>query len=337
MSAKSKQLAAKGLALKGFQIKGEGQNARFKLDLKNWREFCLAADPKTKPHVAQKRQPAKPGQMIHSECREHGCCRAREEEASNLVSIDAQRNTSNDDHEGDKIAAIGTVVCDGGETDGRQASGTNDEIPSSLNPGLTSAAVGRALDKNKEGSCQTKIPNYKMNSKTNSTKTTTKTKTDAVPIAERDRTKNATKTVQASTMRTTTNSVISNNSASQAENLQREEETTVGRQGDRLDKISSQHQPVHPEKWPLTLTAMTQRFLCVDEEFLERLLSAVQIKAPDIEDSELAIAISSATKKTQQSEALWLKTVPAWIQNVRRLKAQQTAEQVNLAARWAQT
>jgi len=82
---------------------------------------------------------------------------------------------------------------------------------------------------------------------------------------------------------------------------------------------------------------MTQRFLCVDEEFLERLLSAVQIKAPDIEDSELAIAISSATKKTQQSEALWLKTVPAWIQNVRRLKAQQTAEQVNLAARWAQT
>jgi hypothetical protein len=190
MSPKSKHIAAVGLALKGFQVKGEGKNTRFRLDLDDWRQFCLASDPNQKPHVAQKRAPAKPGQMIHPECREHGCCRAREEEAANLVSIDA---------------------------------------------GSTSAAVGRALQKENEVSCQT-----------NSTMSNSKTTTDAVQTAEQDPTKNATTIVRAWMMTNSTttrnptnpkptttsamNSTTSpNNSADHAEN-QREEVPTTAEQ-----------------------------------------------------------------------------------------------------------
>ena len=72
---------------------------------------------------------------------------------------------------------------------------------------------------------------------------------------------------------------------------------------------------------------MSQRFITVDSVFLARLVSTVQKKHPDIQDLELSQAVATATKKDQRSEALWLRTVPAAIENVRReAKQHRTSE-----------
>ena len=66
---------------------------------------------------------------------------------------------------------------------------------------------------------------------------------------------------------------------------------------------------------------MARVFLTAGADFLVRLVAAVRRKAPDIGDDELSRALISATKKDQRSEALWLHTVPAAVEVVRREQA----------------
>ena len=87
LDPKSRELAIRGLQKKGFHIEGRGDRARFRFNRDEWRQFCRTADRSIRPHVEQKRSPAKPGQMIHPECRERGCAMARQAEDSNLISI----------------------------------------------------------------------------------------------------------------------------------------------------------------------------------------------------------------------------------------------------------
>jgi hypothetical protein len=87
LDPKSKELAMRGLQKKGFHIEGRGENTRFRLNAHDWKQYCRTADRSVRPHVEQKRAPAKPGQMIHPECRKSGCYMARQAEGSNLISI----------------------------------------------------------------------------------------------------------------------------------------------------------------------------------------------------------------------------------------------------------
>lgn len=84
--------------------------------------------------------------------------------------------------------------------------------------------------------------------------------------------------------------------------------------------------PVLADQWPLTLTAMAQRFLTAGVDFLARLVALVHSQFADVNDSELAQAIGAATKRDQKSEALWLRTVPACIANVRRERTKSESE-----------
>jgi len=89
MDVKSRDLAIRGLTKKGFHSEGRGDRARFRFDRGAWATTCRTADKSFRPKVEQKRQPAKPGQMIHPECRERGCYMARQAEEGKLVSIES--------------------------------------------------------------------------------------------------------------------------------------------------------------------------------------------------------------------------------------------------------
>src|ERR1700722_682675 len=93
LDKKSRDLAIRGLQKKGFSVSGRGDKARFRFSANDWREYVSKADRTERPHVEQKRTPAKPGQMIHPECREQGCFLAKQAE-SNLISIDGARPTA---------------------------------------------------------------------------------------------------------------------------------------------------------------------------------------------------------------------------------------------------
>jgi hypothetical protein len=71
------------------------------------------------------------------------------------------------------------------------------------------------------------------------------------------------------------------------------------------------------------MTAMARVFLTAGADFLVKLIVAVRKKAPDIEDDELSRAVAgvSANTKNQRSPALWLHTVPAAVEVVRRERA----------------
>lgn len=87
LDVKSRDLAIRGLTKKGFNSEGRGDRARFRFDRSAWATTCRTADRSFRPKVEQKRQPAKPGQMIHPECRDRGCFMARQSEGSNVVNI----------------------------------------------------------------------------------------------------------------------------------------------------------------------------------------------------------------------------------------------------------
>jgi hypothetical protein len=89
MDVKSRDLAIRGLTKKGFHSEGRGDRARFRFDRGAWATTCRTVDKSFRPKVEQKRQPAKPGQMIHPECRECGCYMARQAEEGKLVSIES--------------------------------------------------------------------------------------------------------------------------------------------------------------------------------------------------------------------------------------------------------
>ena len=87
LSAKSRELAIRGLQKKSFDVQGRGDGTLIRFNKKAWEDYCRTADRTSRPHVEQKRAPAKPGQMIHPECRKSGCYMARQAEGSNLISI----------------------------------------------------------------------------------------------------------------------------------------------------------------------------------------------------------------------------------------------------------
>lgn len=197
LNSKSRELAIRGLQRKGFHVEGRGDRAKFRFDTSEWRTYCRQADRTAKPHVDQKRAPAKPGQMIHPECRERGCFMARQAEESNLISIDAATPNRKQvsDFALDSLdqtiphnqangvgSSSGSVRTDSlsEQTEGRQALRNDREIsPDSthgLDPTATSAAEG-PCDNKAEVSCPTNKTN--SNQTTNSpTMTTTSRKTN---------------------------------------------------------------------------------------------------------------------------------------------------------------
>lgn len=88
LDPKSRELAIRGLKNKGFEIEGRGDAAQFRFVPSSWMGYVRTTRQEEKPHVEQKRVPAKPSQMIHPECREQGCYLARKQE-SDVIQIDS--------------------------------------------------------------------------------------------------------------------------------------------------------------------------------------------------------------------------------------------------------
>ena len=93
LDPKSRELAIRGLTKKGFSVSGRGDKTRFRFDLRAWEGYYKTVEKSLRPRVQQKRTPAKPGQLIHPECREQGCYLAKQAE-QNLISIDVARPTA---------------------------------------------------------------------------------------------------------------------------------------------------------------------------------------------------------------------------------------------------
>jgi hypothetical protein len=330
LDPKSRELAIRGLQKKCFHTEGRGDKARFRFRIDEWRQYCRTADRAIRPRVEQKRTPAKPGQMIHPECRERGCAMARAAE-DNLVSIRAGSSS------------MASVV---------------DEIDAELNwkpvsDFQTSAADSRAAitqealcpGPQKTTNSTTTIPTTKATSAQNAAQLNPKNTTQTVQSVK---TKNSTTKTTSTTTNPTTKANVSNckspspatpnrkpvsNSAgySPAENSNgkgdsqdnleqspREQEGRVKTNASVLEPT-----PALPEYWPKTMTAMAQRYLTAGADFLIKLVAAVRKKAADIEDDELSRAVAgvSANTKNQRSPALWLHTVPAAVEVVRREQA----------------
>jgi hypothetical protein len=316
LDPKSRDVAIRGLKQKGFHVSGRGNKAKFRFDSDELRRYWRSADRAVRPKTEQKRTPAKPGQMIHPACRENGCEMARQAEAveSNLISIDAARPS----------AALAS--------DSYSAPGL-DLGSDSATPSVTSAADSRAASTEKSTEelwndlptmTSSTNPSTKISSRI--LKTTMRTKTTSVPSAAPDSTKSTTKIVPNPTT-TISNSPAPSPNQAVEENQPRKDKvsTSPGEKAGRssaCDDKAARH--INPQDWPLTLTAMTQRFLTAGLNFLARLLPEVQKRSADIQDLELSQAIAAATKKNQHSEALWLRTVPECVENIRREKKKET-------------
>jgi hypothetical protein len=182
MDVKSRDLAIRGLTKKGFHSEGRGDRARFRFDRGAWATTCRTADKSFRPKVEQKRQPAKPGQMIHPECRERGCYMARQAEEGKLVSIDSAttnwKPVSNIalDSPCENARPPAALVDPVGEPSGparhdsRRACDTRPKASDTVSPAAaalhkagsdTSAAEGRATNKPQPATPSTPTPNRK--------------------------------------------------------------------------------------------------------------------------------------------------------------------------------
>lgn len=333
LDPKSRDLAIRGLQKKGLSVSGRGDRASFRFSTHDWREYISRVDHAERPHVEQKRAPAKPGQMIHPECREQGCFLARQVE-SNLISIDTGAHghsaalvtpatmsdtpTNQDNGDGkhsDQFAIVSELGID--DSPGRVAEHSVKSPTVAGRGSVTSAANSRAInnEKTENDPC---VQN--QDSKTISTLTTTtmkKTKVMSVPSAEQPKMRNTTQIAPNPT--TTISKSSTNQTRKENRGLEKIPLITEG-------VIGGHRMPVLADQWPLTLTAMAQRFLTAGVDFLARLVALVHSQFADVNDSELAQAIGAATKRDQKSEALWLRTVPACIANVRRERAKSESE-----------
>lgn len=309
LDPKSRDLAIRGLTKKGFFVSGRGDKAKFRFDLRAWESYYRTTEKKSRPHVQQKRTPAKPGQMIHPECREQGCFLARQTEQNNLISIDVARPTAALERNGMPDAAGGVTYLGDVESSPRSHDGGLPEASGSLSrPGSTSAAVGRAAT-NQETLCQTKnLKNSKTTKKSTSATTTIATSAkSAEPISETA--KNTTSTVPNSKTKkiATTKTNEGGDPKSDRGRISRGGTSTTE---DILTPASAS-----PEDWPLTFTVMTKRFPAIDSDFLARLIRIVPSGATD---EEVAGAVKAATVANQKTAGLWLTTVPATLANLRR-------------------
>jgi hypothetical protein len=268
LDPKSRDLAIRGLTKKCFRVTGRGDKARFRFQFDEWKAFVRQADRTSRPHVQQKRVPAKPNQMIHPECREQGCFLARQTEDANLVSIDAA---------------------------------TQNRKP------VSNFAIVSPM----EDVCPTK------NSTTSAMTMTTKTKTIATATTNQVKIADCTQATTAVSRGAASSPAPS--TAKIAPSLMSEKPSiaTQNRKPVSNFPISS------PAQWPLTMSAMFERSPTAGPEFLCRLLAAVQVKTPEIADSDLSAALRAATKRNQHSEGLWLKTVPVAIENLKREREKQ--------------
>ena len=345
LDKKSRDLAIRGLQKKGFSVSGRGDKTRFRFSANDWREYVSKADRTERPHVEQKRTPAKPGQMIHPECREQGCFLARQDE-SNLVSIDGARPTAALVESGvrDQVTPDSrkTAYCssDDGMSPTPEGDCPEDVHAASINgrgaapivsgslpshSSGTSAANSRATNnkKTENGPC---VQNQDSTTTSISTMTTTPTKctTKGNPSTTKKKTTGTRATcadsISTNASATTTNpATISKSSTNQnrKENRGLPEQSRLSTRGESQgDRVPTS--AVSPDEWPLTMTAMLQRFITAGADFLSRLVALVQSQFADVSDSELARAIGAATKRDQKSEALWLRTVPTCIENLRR-------------------
>jgi hypothetical protein len=73
------------------------------------------------------------------------------------------------------------------------------------------------------------------------------------------------------------------------------------------------HPPPHPppKTFHLTLAAVQKYFPHVDEQFIQKLVAAVSVKTKHFTDAQLAQVVHAAKKRNQESEGLFLLTVPA--------------------------
>jgi hypothetical protein len=326
LDPKSRDLAIRGLTKKCFRVTGRGDKARFRFEFDEWKAFVRQADRTSRPHVQQKRVPAKPNQMIHPECREQGCFLARQTEDANLVSIDAatgnRKQVSN--------FAIVSPVTPG-------LSGSSDPGNCCDDPSGQTKQMEDVCEKTGQDICSTKNsttqPNAVSVKATRTTTQTRKTKTTQIPTiattTPANRMKNADymSPISAAGQQAAASSPAP--STAKSVRTPRSEKPSVATQNRKpvsnfpISSPVAQFHATVAELWPFTMSAMFERSPTAGPEFLCRLLAAVQVKTPEIADSDLATALRAATKKTQHSEGLWLKTVPVAIENLKREREKQ--------------
>jgi hypothetical protein len=326
LDKKSRDLAIRGLQKKGFSVSGRGDKTRFRFSANAWREYVSTADRTTRPHVEQKRTPAKPGQMIHPECREQGCFLARQTE-SNLISIDERRMTA--DCQSNVAARIDgqtiepTCRLESSETSAAEgcaskAIPTNHDNGGRKNLATLEPGAGLGIDDSPGRVAEhfVKSPTVAgRGSEISTAKSCAPNQNDGENscVQNQDST-----TILTSTM---TTKISARNAAptSEPETItKRTAPTSTMTESSTMTNPTTTLSNQTPDEWPLTMTAMSQRFITAGADFLSRLVALVQSQFADVSDSELARAIGAATKRDQKSEALWLRTVPTCIENLRR-------------------
>jgi hypothetical protein len=392
LSAKSRELAIRGLQKKSFDVQGRGDGTLIRFNKKAWEDYCRTADRTSRPHVEQKRAPAKPGQMIHPECRKSGCYMARQAEVSNLISIaDATPNRKpvsdfaliSPEAHGHPAALVNPAETSSGvgsvtrhlmsRAPGEDAAGKN--TPDS---GTSAADSRAAITQNQEAiscpghqkttnstttktspttKCTTRVnPSMTMRTTTSTTKTKATAGSTQTAPANGSEPKIATSApttqpnvsnCKSASVATPNRNPISNSDerdtmrGAAAATTTHQTSSTQTNQNERSTPEKTEHTssliqreegeggsrgtlvPALPEYWPKTMTAMARVFLTAGADFLVKLIVAVRKKAPDIEDDELSRAVAgvSANTKNQRSPALWLHTVPAAVEVVRRERA----------------
>lgn len=301
LDPKSRDLAIRGLTKKGFFVSGRGDKAKFRFDLRAWEAFYRTTEKKSRPHVQQKRTPAKPGQMIHPECREQGCFLARQTEQNNLISIDVARPTA-----ALESASIAEQLGSGPYPVIEESLPLLDLGTGSAVSIGTSAAVGRAAT-NQETLCQTtNLKNSKMTKKSTSATTRTKKSTISATSAE---------PISATAKNTTPTALIGKTTKTNKGGDPKSDRGRISRGGTSTTENILTPASASPDAWPLTFTVMTKRFPAIDSDFLARLIRIVPSGATD---EEVAGAVKAATVPNQKTAGLWLTTVPATLANLRR-------------------
>lgn len=88
LSPRAKEYAASGLKKKCLRIEGRGDSARYHFQRQEWESFVLKAraGQRLKPRTDGRGVTAKPGAMVHPQCRERGCALLASQDASGCDS-----------------------------------------------------------------------------------------------------------------------------------------------------------------------------------------------------------------------------------------------------------
>lgn len=287
LDPKSRELAIRGLRNKGFHIDGRGDRAQFRFDRRHWLEYVAKSDRASRPKVEQKRVPAKPAQMIHPDCRDNGCMMARTQEQQ-LIQIDSR-------------GGFAALVDPAGAT----SVPGHHVIPMNRASGQThhSLVEDGTFDATRE--C---VPAEARGRSTSAIAQPSDVLSGSTSAAEstRDNQESGELCQKLSTTisKTTTKTVKKPNTSMM---------TTTSKMTKMTTKMSPMNSTTKTTNdFPQAFARMVSLFPTVGAAFLAALL---ELLPADVMDHELTAAL--VIKRNQHSEALWLRTVPTIITNMR--------------------